>query len=59
MRPHIPTMLMAAFLVMSVGIAMFSSLGVDADAVLDRADGAMYQAKEAGRNRVRCFDGEP
>lgn len=42
----------------SAGIAMFAGLGIDADALLDRADSAMYQAKEDGRNRVRSFDEE-
>ena len=40
----------------SAGVAMFVGAGISANALLDRADGAMYQAKEAGRDRVHCFD---
>ncbi|NRF68103.1 diguanylate cyclase [Aquincola sp. S2] len=39
----------------SVGIALFPGDGSDAAALLYKADAAMYQAKEAGRNLFRIF----
>ncbi|MFC4621774.1 EAL domain-containing protein [Comamonas nitrativorans] len=40
----------------SLGVALFFGHEIDADELLKRADLAMYQAKEAGRNTVRFFD---
>lgn len=40
----------------SVGISLFSSDDKHADDLLKRADLAMYQAKESGRNTLRFFD---
>ncbi len=40
----------------SVGIAMYTGTAVAMDELLKQADMAMYQAKAAGRNRVRFFD---
>jgi diguanylate cyclase len=36
----------------SVGVATFPKDGKSLAAIVERADQAMYQAKEAGRNRV-------
>jgi diguanylate cyclase (GGDEF)-like protein/PAS domain S-box-containing protein len=40
----------------SIGIALFSDQHDDEDALLQQADAAMYQAKQAGKNRIRFFD---
>jgi diguanylate cyclase (GGDEF)-like protein/PAS domain S-box-containing protein len=40
----------------SVGITVFPDDESDGDALLRHADQAMYQAKQAGRNRVHLFD---
>jgi diguanylate cyclase (GGDEF)-like protein/PAS domain S-box-containing protein len=40
----------------SVGVTIYDDRAIDATDLLKRADQAMYQAKQAGRNRV-CFDG--
>lgn len=40
----------------SIGINMFHSDEMSVDELLKRADTAMYQAKQAGRNAVRFFD---
>ena len=44
------------FITISLGIATFEDeQSVDMNTMLDRADKAMYQAKEAGRNRVMVW----
>jgi diguanylate cyclase (GGDEF)-like protein/PAS domain S-box-containing protein len=40
----------------SIGISMFHCQEMTVDELLKRADAAMYQAKQAGRNAVRFFD---
>jgi diguanylate cyclase (GGDEF)-like protein len=40
----------------SVGVVLFVGHKASRDDILSWADIAMYQAKEAGRNRVRFFD---
>lgn len=42
----------------SVGLTLFPFDSADADTLLRHADQAMYQAKEAGRNRYHLFDAE-
>ena len=42
----------------SIGVALFDEDIGDVDALLKRADLAMYQAKTAGRNAIRFFDPE-
>jgi len=37
----------------SIGIAMFSARETDAKDIMNRADAAMYQAKNSGRNQVK------
>ncbi len=41
----------------SIGVAVFHGRDESQDSVIDRADAAMYQAKEEGRNRVRFAPG--
>lgn len=43
----------------SIGIAVFPEQGHDAKALVNHADAAMYEAKAAGRNTYRYFDGQP
>ncbi|HEX5092705.1 MAG TPA: GGDEF domain-containing protein [Burkholderiales bacterium] len=43
----------------SIGAASYPQDGRSLDALLARADRALYQAKEAGRNRVAQFRGTP
>jgi diguanylate cyclase (GGDEF)-like protein len=43
----------------SIGAASYPQDGRTLDALLGRADRALYQAKEAGRNRVAQFRGAP
>ncbi len=40
----------------SIGVAMLEQPGEDVDALLARADAAMYRAKQDGRNRVLALD---
>ncbi|HEY0665914.1 MAG TPA: EAL domain-containing protein [Gallionella sp.] len=40
----------------SIGVTMFHNAGVTIEEVHKRADAAMYQAKNAGRNTVRFYD---
>lgn len=40
----------------SIGVTMFHNAGVTIEDVHKRADAAMYQAKNAGRNTVRFYD---
>jgi diguanylate cyclase (GGDEF)-like protein/PAS domain S-box-containing protein len=40
----------------SIGIAIFPEDGTDFDSLLQKADTAMYNAKDAGRNTYRFFD---
>lgn len=42
----------------SIGISLFCGQDKDVDELIKRADMAMYQAKDGGRNRTRFFDPE-
>ena len=41
----------------SIGVAVFRGRDESQNTVIDRADAAMYQAKEEGRNRIQCAPG--
>jgi diguanylate cyclase (GGDEF)-like protein/PAS domain S-box-containing protein len=43
----------------SIGVAMHPRDGKDPEALLQRADAAMYRAKQAGKNRVVLYDEAP
>ncbi|MFD2328478.1 EAL domain-containing protein [Cohnella sp. GCM10020058] len=45
------------YLTASVGIAIYPEHGTDAPTLIKNADKAMYAAKEAGKNRYKCYDG--
>jgi len=42
----------------SLGVTLYPQDGADADTLLRHADQAMYQAKQAGKNRYHLFDTE-
>jgi diguanylate cyclase (GGDEF)-like protein len=42
----------------SIGVVVFTGVEVPLEELLKRADGAMYRAKEAGRNLIRFYDAE-
>jgi diguanylate cyclase (GGDEF)-like protein len=50
----------ARSITMSMGIAVSQCIGVkEVETLLKRADGALYAAKEKGRNRVEYLDAVP
>jgi diguanylate cyclase (GGDEF)-like protein len=52
LRIRLPKQQTTAHLTISAGIAIFPGDGVTADELLDEADARLFEAKEAGRNRV-------
>ena len=40
----------------SIGVAVFSGEAIEAEALIARADGALYRAKHAGRDRYQLAD---
>ena len=52
LRIRLPKQQTTAQLTISAGIAVFPDDGFTADELLDAADARLFQAKEAGRNRV-------
>jgi diguanylate cyclase (GGDEF)-like protein/PAS domain S-box-containing protein len=43
----------------SIGVVLFSNYEASQEDIIKRADMAMYQAKDGGRNIIRFFDGQP
>lgn len=52
LKIRLPKQQTTANLTISAGIAVFPADGVTADELLDQADARLFEAKEAGRNRV-------
>jgi len=55
MRPALRLLGIDVHISPSIGIAFYPRDGVTVDALLARADAAMYSAKEHGRNNVQCY----
>lgn len=49
---------MAFYMSCSMGIATFPGDGSDGDGLLRKADMAMYQAKQGGRNKFECYNAQ-
>jgi diguanylate cyclase (GGDEF)-like protein len=45
----------SVFVTVSIGIASFPEDGAGIDVIMERADQAMYRAKNGGRNRVISY----
>jgi diguanylate cyclase (GGDEF)-like protein len=55
MRPAMRLLGIDVHISPSIGIAFYPADGGTVDALLARADAAMYSAKERGRNNVQCY----
>ena len=55
MRPSMRLLGIDVHISPSIGIAFYPGDGATVDALLARADAAMYTAKDRGRNNVRCY----
>jgi len=55
MRPAMRLLGIDVHISPSIGIAFYPGDGATVDALLARADAAMYSAKERGRNNVQCY----
>jgi diguanylate cyclase len=55
MRPSMRLLGIDVHISPSIGIAFYPGDGATIDALLARADAAMYSAKDRGRNNVRCY----
>ncbi|MBV9317408.1 MAG: EAL domain-containing protein [Gammaproteobacteria bacterium] len=55
MRPAMRLLGIDVHISPSIGIAFYPADGATVDALLARADAAMYSAKERGRNNVQCY----
>jgi diguanylate cyclase (GGDEF)-like protein len=55
MRPAMRLLGIDVHISPSIGVAFYPRDGATVDALLARADAAMYSAKERGRNNVQCY----
>ncbi|HEY6823324.1 MAG TPA: EAL domain-containing protein [Steroidobacteraceae bacterium] len=55
MRPAMRMLGIDVHISPSIGIAFYPGDGATVDALLARADAAMYSAKERGRNNIQCY----
>ena len=56
MEPSVQLLGIEVHISPSIGIAFFPQDGPSVDALLTRADAAMYCAKERGRNNMQCYE---
>jgi predicted signal transduction protein with EAL and GGDEF domain len=47
---------LSVHITLSIGISVYPNNGATLDDLINKADKALYKAKDAGRNRVFCFE---